>query len=184
MGVPESSGNGKALNRRARLLFPPEPLGGRRALPKGCYVYAIRVDGVVRYIGKGTNGRMFAHMKEVRQRLTRPFKLKNISPPFQLRLTEAVVQGAAVEEVVLADDLTSKEAYKLEYRYFEKLVHEGKRRQLWNVIPPTIYTPQEHKAFVQGLIENAASKDRMTRVIARMRLTRLGRYRNKFQLVE
>jgi hypothetical protein len=44
-----------------------------RVCPKGCYVYAIYVDGVLRYIGKGTNGRMYAHMKEVRQRLTRKF---------------------------------------------------------------------------------------------------------------
>jgi hypothetical protein len=46
-------------------------------------VYAIYVDGVLRYIGKDTNGRMYAHMKEVRQRLTRKFNLKNVSPIFQ-----------------------------------------------------------------------------------------------------
>jgi hypothetical protein len=46
------------------------------ARPKRFYVYAIHVDGVLRYIGKGCNGRMYAHMKEVRQRLTREFNLK------------------------------------------------------------------------------------------------------------
>jgi hypothetical protein len=51
-------------------------------LPKRSYIYAIHVDGVMRYIGKGTDGRMYAHMKEVRQRLTRKFKLKNIWPLF------------------------------------------------------------------------------------------------------
>ena len=50
--------------------------------PKRFYVYAIRVDGVLRYIGKGSNGRMYAHMKEVRQRLTRKFNLKNVRPFF------------------------------------------------------------------------------------------------------
>ena len=39
-------------------------------------MYAIYVDGVLRYIGKGTNGRMYTHMKEVRRRLTRKFKLR------------------------------------------------------------------------------------------------------------
>ena len=52
-------------------------------LPKRSYVYAIHVDGVLRYIGKGTDDRMYAHMKEVSQRLTRKFKLKNVSPFFQ-----------------------------------------------------------------------------------------------------
>src|SRR5947209_15645554 len=81
--------------------------------PKGCYVYAIYVDGVLRYIGKGTNGRMYAHMKEVRQRLTRKFKLRNVSPRFQQKLTEAVIKGARVEEIIIADNLTSKQAYQL-----------------------------------------------------------------------
>ena len=110
-----------------------------RVCPKGCYVYAIYVDGVLRYIGKGTNGRMHAHMKEVRQRLTRKFKLKNVSPVFQQKLTEAVIKGAVVEEIVIADNLTSKQAYELEHRRMEEMVHAGKRRQLWNVVPPSIY---------------------------------------------
>ncbi len=68
-------------------------------LPKRSYVYAM--DGVLRYIGKGTDGRMYDHMKEVRQRLTRKFKLKNVSPFFQRKLTEAVMKGAVIEEIVL-----------------------------------------------------------------------------------
>ena len=27
-----------------------------------CYVYEIRIDGVVRYIGKGRNGRIYSHL--------------------------------------------------------------------------------------------------------------------------
>jgi hypothetical protein len=94
-------------------------------LPKRSYIYAIHVDGVLRYIGKGTNGRMYDHMKEVRQRLTRKFKLKNVWPLIQRKLTEAVMKGAVIEEIVLADNLTSKQAYKLEHRHLERLVYAG-----------------------------------------------------------
>ena len=128
---------------------------------------------------KGTDGRMYAHMKEVRQRLTRKFKLKNIWPLSQRKLTEAVMKGAVIEEIVLADNLTSKQAYKLEYRHLERMVYAGNREQLWNAIPPSIYTPQEYQAFIQKLTENSTSKDRLTRVIARMQLIRLGRYEDK-----
>ena len=50
--------------------------------PKGYYVYSIRVDGIVRYIGKGKGLRMYSHMKEVRDRLNRDFKLKNMMDEF------------------------------------------------------------------------------------------------------
>jgi hypothetical protein len=147
-------------------------------MPKRCYVYAMHVDGVLRYVGKGSNGRMYAHMKEVRQRLIRKFKLKNVSPLFQRKLTEAVMKGAVVEEIVLADDLTSKQAYQLEYRHLEKMAYAGKREQLWNVVPPSICTPEEHKAYMKKLTENLTSKDRWTRLLAGMQLKRLGRCEN------
>ncbi len=155
---------------------PLKVLEEQLPLPKRSYVYGIHVDGVLRYIGKGTNGRMYAHMKEVRQRLTRKFKLKNVWPLFQRKLTQAVMKGAVIEEIVLADNLTSKEAYKLEHRHLERLVYAGNREQLWNAIPPSIYTPQEYQAYIDKLTKNAASKDRWTRLIARMQLIRLGRH--------
>ena len=144
--------------------------------PKRSYVYVIHVDGVLRYIGKGSNGRMYSHMKEVKQRLTRKFNLKNISPPFQRKLTEAVVQGAVVKEVVLVDNLTSKQAYKLEYHHLEEMVYAGKRQQLWNVVPHTIYTPEEYRAYVNRLTENLTSKDRWVRYFSRNHLMRLRQY--------
>ena len=138
-------------------------------LPKRSYI-------LLRYIGKGTNGRMYDHMKEVRQRLTRKFKLKNVWPLIQRKLTEAVMKGGVIEEIVLADNLTSKQAYKLEHRHLERLVYAGNRKQVWNAIPPSIYTPQEYQAYIQKLTKNATSKDRWTRLIARMQLIRLGRH--------
>ncbi len=144
--------------------------------PKRSYVYAIHVDGVLRYIGKGSNERMYAHMKEVKQRLTRKFNLKNVSPFFQRKLTEAVMQGAIVEHVVLVDNLTSKQAYRLEYCRIKEMVYAGKRRQLWNVIPHTIYTPEEYNAYVRRLTQNLTSKDRWIRYFSRNQLMRLGQY--------
>jgi hypothetical protein len=169
----------RMMQLRTKLRSSLQVLEEQRPLPKRSYIYAIHVDGVLRYIGKGTNGRMYDHMKEVRQRLTRKFKLKNVWPLIQRKLTEAVMKGAVIEEIVLADNLTSKQAYKLEHRHLERLVYAGNREQLWNAIPPSIYTPQEHQAYIQKLTENLRSKDRLTRVIARMQLIRLGRYEDK-----
>jgi hypothetical protein len=89
------------------------------------------------------------------------------------------MKGAVIEEIVLADNLTAKQAYKLEYRHLERMVYAGNREQLWNAIPPSIYTPREYQAYIQKLTENSTSKDRLTRVIARMQLIRLGKYEDK-----
>ncbi len=169
----------RTLQRKSANLFQQDIVS-----PKGCYVYAIYVDGVLRYIGKGTNSRMYAHMREVRQRLTRKFNLKNVSPIFQQKLTEAVVKGAVVEEIVIAENLTSKQAYELEHRHMEEMVHDGKRGQLWNVVPPSIYTPQEYEAFVKKLLENSRSKNNLARYFARMQLARLASHNNNARTPE
>jgi hypothetical protein len=55
--VDIAANRAKVLNdqgRRHRQMSP----GADVPLPKRCYVYAIHVDGVLRYFGKGTNGRM------------------------------------------------------------------------------------------------------------------------------
>jgi hypothetical protein len=122
-------------------------------------------------------------MKEVTQRLLRKFNQKNISPLFQRKLTEAVMQGAVVEEIVLVDNLTSKQAYKLEYDHLEKMVYAGKRQQLWNGVPHTIYTPEEYRAFVSRLTENLTSKDRWVRYFSRNHLMRLGHYESAPNLI-
>ena len=50
-----------------------------RKLPIAYYVYTITVDGVVRYIGKGKGLRLYSHMKEVRSRLNRDYRLPGTS---------------------------------------------------------------------------------------------------------
>jgi hypothetical protein len=91
-----------------------------RKLPIGSYVYTISVDDVVRYIGKGKGLRLYPHMKEVRHRLNRGFKLRSIGSRFQRNLIRAALSGAKVVEQVLVDDLTEKKAYKLEYEKLRK----------------------------------------------------------------
>jgi hypothetical protein len=65
-----------------------------RKIPTGYYVYAISVDGVVRYIGKGKGPRLYSHMREVRYRLNRFFKLRNIGSRFQQNLTSLDFHGS------------------------------------------------------------------------------------------
>jgi hypothetical protein len=99
-------------------------------LPRGYYVYTISVDDVVRYIGKGKGLRLYSHMKEVRIRLIRDYRLQNIGPRFQQNLTKAFLSGAKIIEQVLMDNLTEKAAYKFEYDNFCEYVLAGKRDQL------------------------------------------------------
>ena len=74
--------------------------------PSSYYVYTISVSGVVRYIGKGKGLRLYSHMREVRSRLRRDFRINNIGSRLQRNLTEAVLSGAKVAETILVDNLT------------------------------------------------------------------------------
>jgi hypothetical protein len=70
-------------------------------------------------------------MKEVRQRLTREFKLKNVWPKFQRNLTEAVKNGAIVEEQFLVQGLESEKAYWTELNTIYSIA-KNSPGQLWN----------------------------------------------------
>jgi hypothetical protein len=141
-------------------------------LPVGYYVYTISVAGVVRYIGKGKGQRLYSHMKEVRSRLKRDFRLRNIGR-MQRNLTKAFLSGAQVIEQVLIDNLTDKEAYKLEYDKLREYVFAGKRDQLWNAIPASIQTPQEIQAYTERLQRNLNSRDSLVRTLSAMTLKAL-----------
>lgn len=142
-------------------------------LPIGYYVYTISVSEVVRYIGKGKGLRLYAHMKEARSRLTRDYKLENIGSLLQRNLTIAVLSGEKIIEQVLIDNLTKKAAYKLEHDHLREYVLAGKREQLWNVIPGSIYTPQEMQAFIERLQRNINSKDKWVRYSSQQTLAAL-----------
>jgi hypothetical protein len=142
-------------------------------LPTGYYVYTISVADVVRYIGKGKGLRLYSHMKEVRSRLNRDYRLQNIGSRLQQNLTHAVLSGAKVIEVVLMDNLTERAAYKLENDTLREYVFAGKRDQLWNVIPASIQTPQELQALTERLQRNLNSRDRWIRYLSQRTLASL-----------
>jgi hypothetical protein len=148
-------------------------MGIEHTVPRGYYVYAIRVDDVVRYIGKGKGLRMYSHVKELRCRINRDFKLQNIGSRLQQNLTKAVLSGAKVVEQVLVDNLTETAAYKLEHDKMREYVLAGKREQLWNVIPASIQTPQELKTFTERLRRNLNSRDRLIRYLSGRTLVKL-----------
>jgi hypothetical protein len=138
--------------------------------PAGYYVYTISVAGVVRYIGKGKGRRLYLHMKEVRSRLKRDYRLRSIGSRLQRELTKAFLSGAEVIEQVLVDGLTESAAYKLEYDKLREYVFAGKRDQLWNVIPDSIQTPQEIQAYTERLQRNLKSRDRWVRTLSALTL--------------
>ena len=146
------------------------------------YVYTINVAGVVRYIGKGKGVRLYSHMKEVRSRLKRDFRIQSIGSILQRNLTKAFLSGAQVIEQVFIDDLTEKEAYKLEYDKLRDYVFAGKRDQLWNVIPASIQTPQEIHAYTEHLQRNLNSRDRWVRTFSGMTLKALRRGQDQHEL--
>ena len=94
----------------------PKQTGKRQtANSLSSYVYVIRVDGVVRYIGKGRNGRLYSHMIEAQRTANRPgVKIANLSPHFRKMLVSAVRRGANIKEKIITAKLTADAAYAME----------------------------------------------------------------------
>jgi hypothetical protein len=82
-----------SLPRHARSPTDAQDAPGNTTIefPTGYYVYTISVSDVIRYVGKGKGLRLYSHMKEVRSRLKRDFKLESIGSRLQRNLTEAVI---------------------------------------------------------------------------------------------
>src|SRR5437660_9757486 len=81
------------------------------------YVYAIQVDGVVRYIGKGSNGREHFHAIEARRinsRWARGANTNGTTTNFYRKLAEAMRHGATITEEIMIDGLTDQDANRIE----------------------------------------------------------------------
>jgi hypothetical protein len=94
------------------------------------YVYAILVDGVARYIGKGSNKRAYEHV-QIAERInrTRAAGGKTKGTRFYNKLAKALRSGAIVSEIILVDGLSDGEAFAIER---EKIAAYG--GQLWNTL--------------------------------------------------
>lgn len=95
----------------------------------GAYVYAIIVNGVVRYIGKGRRYRAIEHFRKARElnrRRSAGEKVKAL--PFHNRLAKAMRNGARLKYRILAKDLSDAAAYAMEAAEIAAYP-EG---QLWN----------------------------------------------------
>jgi hypothetical protein len=114
----------------------------RGAKLRECYVYAIRVDGVVRYIGKGRKDRMYYHLIDAKRIASKPeIKIRNLVPHWRKMLVSAVRRGAKIAEKTLASDLSDSEAYIME-QHLIGTYHKRRTGQLWNTIDERFLDPK------------------------------------------
>jgi LEM3-like protein len=109
---------------------------------QSAYVYALLVDGVVRYVGKGRNGRMYSHLLEAKRSAARCAPdTSGLYPRMHRKLVEAVRAGSQVAESVIVSSLTDKAAYRLESRIIGEF-HKHRAGQLRNTIDERFMDPR------------------------------------------
>jgi hypothetical protein len=72
------------------------------------YVYAVRIDGRTRYVGKGCGGRAFVHLRS------------SHNPVLRAEIDAARATGLRVRVRLVAQDMTEREAFRLERRMIAK----------------------------------------------------------------
>jgi hypothetical protein len=116
---------------------------GQSVTLRRCYVYEIRVDGVVRYIGKGCKDRIYQHLIEAKRTASRPgVKIRNLGPHFRKMLVSAVRRGLNITETIISSKLTDAEAYKMEWQMIWDY-HKNHAGQLWNTIDERGRNPED-----------------------------------------
>jgi hypothetical protein len=109
---------------------------------RSAYVYAVLVDGVVRYVGKGRNGRMYSHLIEAKRSAARCAPdTSGLYPRMHRKLVDAVRAGSQVTESAIVPGLTDKAAYRLESRIIGEF-HKHRAGQLWNTIDERFMDPR------------------------------------------
>ena len=142
------------------------------------YVYQIRVDGVLRYIGKGRNGRVYSHLIDAKRTATRPgVKIRNVWPFFRQQLVRAVRRGAKIQEKIVAANLTDSQAYQIEGQMIGKF-HKQHSGQLWNTIEERFMDPEYLPTTWsivsrEGLFAGQASIERQREISEKQRVQRL-----------
>jgi hypothetical protein len=108
-----------------------------------CYVYEIRVNGVVRYIGKGRDARIYSHLIDAKRTASRPdVKIRNLSPHFRKMLVSAVRRGLNIAEKIIVSNLTDYDAYNVEWQMIWDY-HKQHAGQLWNTIDERGMDPKD-----------------------------------------
>jgi hypothetical protein len=116
---------------------------GQSVKLRRCYVYEIRVDGVIRYIGKGCNDRIYSHLIEAKRTAGKPgVKIRNLSPHFRKMLVSALRRGASIREKIIRSKLTDAEAYAMEWQMIWDY-HKRHAGQLWNTIDERGMNPED-----------------------------------------
>jgi hypothetical protein len=127
---------------------------GQNATLRLCYVYEIRVDGVVRYIGKGRNDRIYSHLIDAKRTAIRSdVKIRNLFPHFRKMLVSAVRRGSNIAEKIVASNLTDGEAYKVEWQMIRNY-HKSAR---WPVVEHDRRARHGSKGFTERMVEPGLS---------------------------
>lgn len=86
-----------------------------RRIPLGCYVYHILVDGIIRYVGKGSGERVYDHIK-VAEKINRGrvTSRKILRSTLYTRLARSIREDSTVTLIIVSEGLSDADAYNLE----------------------------------------------------------------------
>lgn len=96
----------------------------------GAYVYALTVDGVDRYIGKGRKYRVVDHLSRIKAYATGSPHYGGRHIPAYIPLGAALSQGAVIDYRIILNSLSDDEAWLAE-RLLIQTYPDG---QLWNAV--------------------------------------------------
>jgi hypothetical protein len=98
------------------------------------YVYQIKVDGIIRYFGKGKGKRAWSHLKDAQVTNLRCGEdTDHLSPHFHKMLVQSIRKNLKIEVKILLENLTIKNAYQIEHVKIGES-HKANPGQLWNTI--------------------------------------------------